>query len=867
MQVLLALASLTRVVEWWEAENKFWNFAEDSDGTPETKDGEDEPFLFMFKPEVEDGEALKTPAPMLDQHPHKDQDPKALMVRDELRTRFSPSKPSSLTGGRSRDEMQRDVAPTLGRESDHLSKITNEASRVQATETLREHADWARYTSIVLELALDGNKVMSVNPAWQTVVGCVALVFFNIYSLISRCRADPQELLEKGISQFIHPDSWGVFKEASQELQADGGITKEIVFKLFVEPDPDPEGEGEGLAGLTYCEMEGKGMLICDKAANDVPSHTIWVLKACSPPCAENVPTLEVGEVGDDPAPAELLRPSNIHRAPGSGPITPFPLQHPINTALILCRICECNVPEWYFEKHSESCNDVHRFEADIADCNETIAELRSAVRELRTALDRASPVTVPDYRGMPIFSPSTSPGGSSPLQLFRPPLSSRMQRAGVRKMQQRVLEQLEDILVLASEISVPALKDEESVEPVERQMLLSPSSESKMELVRTWSKPTTEDPALTRLVQDVDKVMLGKVDNVLRMRERIRYSEMSRRVWEASVEEQLAKLDQEEEEAGSQSNDEGEKLQEQQGAGQELLPPQKDVDQRSVGSHSSTTSEYAFGRSEPTPMASSSPIVVPISVRDPAPQAAYQGFGNAFGTRSSTPSSVSSPLALAAPINAPPPSFVLSPEVEGSGRTIRTRRSTQGLIVEPRVTLTPPLSPMISPREGGAHLRRHSTVHAMSPTLASGPLSPRIPSLAPSSRTTSPSLKDFEIIKPISKGAFGSVFLAKKKSTGDYYAIKVLKKADMITKNQITNVKHERMILMKQSESPFVAKLYFTFQSKDNLYLVMEYLNGGDCAALIKTLGSLPEEWTRNYIAEVVLGLEYLHKRGVVHR
>jgi serine/threonine-protein kinase RIM15 len=74
-------------------------------------------------------------------------------------------------------------------------------------------------------------------------------------------------------------------------------------------------------------------------------------------------------------------------------------------------------------------------------------------------------------------------------------------------------------------------------------------------------------------------------------------------------------------------------------------------------------------------------------------------------------------------------------------------------------------------------------------------------------------------------------------------------------------------MILMKQAESPFVAKLYFTFQSKENLYLVMEYLNGGDCGNLIKSLGALPEEWAKNYIAEVVLGLEYLHDRGIVHR
>src|SRR3954471_17700408 len=104
---------------------------------------------------------------------------------------------------------------------------------------------------------------------------------------------------------------------------------------------------------------------------------------------------------------------------------------------------------------------------------------------------------------------------------------------------------------------------------------------------------------------------------------------------------------------------------------------------------------------------------------------------------------------------------------------------------------------------------------------------------------TTKPSIKDYKFIKPISKGAFGSVYLVKKKATGDYYAMKVLKKSDMIAKNQVTNVKAERMILMMQS-SPFVVNLYFSFQSKDFLYLVMEYLNGGDCAALVKAVGAL---------------------------
>ncbi|KAI8325860.1 kinase-like protein, partial [Martensiomyces pterosporus] len=131
----------------------------------------------------------------------------------------------------------------------------------------------------------------------------------------------------------------------------------------------------------------------------------------------------------------------------------------------------------------------------------------------------------------------------------------------------------------------------------------------------------------------------------------------------------------------------------------------------------------------------------------------------------------------------------------------------------------------------------------------------------------TVPSIHDFVLLKPISKGAYGSVFLAKKRTTGEYYAIKILKKADMIAKNQISNVKAERAIMMAQTGSPFVVRLLFTFQSRTNLYLVMEYLNGGDCASLLKAIGALPEDWARQYLAEVVLGIEDLHGRNVVHR
>ena len=142
-------------------------------------------------------------------------------------------------------------------------------------------------------------------------------------------------------------------------------------------------------------------------------------------------------------------------------------------------------------------------------------------------------------------------------------------------------------------------------------------------------------------------------------------------------------------------------------------------------------------------------------------------------------------------------------------------------------------------------------------------------PALAPSpalSAASLPSIKDYDIIKPISKGAFGSVYLGKKKSTGDYFAIKVLKKADMVAKNQAMNVKSERIILT-QLDSPYVVKLYSTFQSRNHIYLVMEYLRGGDCAALLKSVGQLDEDWARQYISEVVEGLEFLHQKEVVHR
>eukprot|EP01113_Clastostelium_recurvatum_P026688 TRINITY_DN3203_c0_g1_i1.p1 TRINITY_DN3203_c0_g1~~TRINITY_DN3203_c0_g1_i1.p1 ORF type:complete len:1543 (+),score=208.48 TRINITY_DN3203_c0_g1_i1:151-4779(+) len=137
----------------------------------------------------------------------------------------------------------------------------------------------------------------------------------------------------------------------------------------------------------------------------------------------------------------------------------------------------------------------------------------------------------------------------------------------------------------------------------------------------------------------------------------------------------------------------------------------------------------------------------------------------------------------------------------------------------------------------------------------------------APAARSRNmPRIEDFELLKAITKGGFGKVFLARKRRTGDIYAIKRLNKADMVKKNQADHVRIERNILAYTS-NPFVVKMYYSFQSRDYLYLVMEFLPGGDCFSLLQNLGSLDEDMARMFIAETVLALDYLHTLGIVHR
>ncbi|KAJ6241258.1 serine/threonine-protein kinase pkga-related [Anaeramoeba flamelloides] len=129
--------------------------------------------------------------------------------------------------------------------------------------------------------------------------------------------------------------------------------------------------------------------------------------------------------------------------------------------------------------------------------------------------------------------------------------------------------------------------------------------------------------------------------------------------------------------------------------------------------------------------------------------------------------------------------------------------------------------------------------------------------------------ISDFQLIKKIARGAYGRVFLAKKKKTGDIYALKVLKKEDMYLKNQVDHVTRERKIMSKTSNrNPYVVKLYYSFQTKQNLYLVMEYMPGADLFSLLQKVGgTFNEQTAKLYLAELVLILEFVHSLGIIHR
>uniref|UniRef100_A0A671XTM3 Rho-associated protein kinase 1 n=1 Tax=Sparus aurata TaxID=8175 RepID=A0A671XTM3_SPAAU len=124
---------------------------------------------------------------------------------------------------------------------------------------------------------------------------------------------------------------------------------------------------------------------------------------------------------------------------------------------------------------------------------------------------------------------------------------------------------------------------------------------------------------------------------------------------------------------------------------------------------------------------------------------------------------------------------------------------------------------------------------------------------------------EDYEVVKVIGRGAFGEVQLVRHRATCKVYAMKLLSKFEMIKRSDSAFFWEERDI-MAFANSSWVVQLFFAFQDDRYLYMVMEYMPGGDLVNLMSNY-DVPEKWARFYTAEVVLALDGIHAMGFIHR
>lgn len=127
----------------------------------------------------------------------------------------------------------------------------------------------------------------------------------------------------------------------------------------------------------------------------------------------------------------------------------------------------------------------------------------------------------------------------------------------------------------------------------------------------------------------------------------------------------------------------------------------------------------------------------------------------------------------------------------------------------------------------------------------------------------------DFQILRLIGKGTFGQVYQVRKKDTGRIYAMKVLSKKVIVQKKEVAHTVGERNILVRTAttESPFIVGLKFSFQTSNDLFLVTDYMSGGELFWHLQKEGRFDEKRAKFYIAELILAIQHLHKNDIVYR
>ncbi|KAL9538066.1 hypothetical protein MBANPS3_011225 [Mucor bainieri] len=881
VRLLLGIAALNRVVEWWAAERGFWS-SSGHGGASGTAQHHAMALSSSVPPSDTEGDDMESVSNLSRMDETDDEDGR--MSLDEISSHSHNRKTGTTTTATTttfRDDMSQDpriYGEEEEEDDEHEAMMDEQLESLQ----LQEEAERSQNSTFIIELSLGTTVVQYVSPVWFEVVG-----------------SDPQSVIGHSITELLSMDDSQVFIAATQELLADDSHTVEVRFHVI------------GQEGMQI-EMEGKGMLMYNRVTGE-PSHTMWVMKpvisrrwsiidmSLTPRNEKKAAWLSgaspAAEHQDNAAAADYMRDVTYdHQQDNVEPITmeehrammrsrsksepaihtppflpasaaaaeapsdeqqqqpeeeqqlegiPVSLSSLMALPPVLCRVCERWVVAAFFEQHSELCVEIHQSEMDVNGCNDSLLELKHIIhermeatrQEMRDLESNTTAVKQEQEEAQAQHDMEQQEEDSDNDSIFGDclPLDAAIEPLEVKQTELGQFKDLLEVIDVALSISMPgSIEDgveneeeqedeDEDEEPNDAEQ--SPRSKDKMVQILYWRPPTSDDPIMSALIKDTQDLTRGKVDAVNRMRDRLLYNSRARAEfqkntnqsphWTEFVSDSVDDRQQSPTEAAANEQEE----QEQEQGEQEQEEQQQEEQQPKQTSHARRS---LISRIKSWRQRRSSGVVGRLSRR----------------LKSITPDATSTPIV----------------EME----TIETPMGSPGL----RPKLVPSLRQQ--QQQQGDQLSSGSRTPAADTPLKS-PMSPLHAPVA--SRPTFPSIKDFDIIKPISKGAFGSVFLAKKRTTGDYYAIKFLKKSDMIAKNQVTNVKAERMILMSQTDSPFVTKLYYTFQSKDYLYLVLEYLNGGDCSALIKVIGSLPEDWTRNYLAEVTLGLEYLQSKNVIHR
>ncbi|KAG0024501.1 hypothetical protein BGZ80_002061 [Entomortierella chlamydospora] len=845
VKALLAVAGLARVVQWWEAERNHW--MQSANIPIKTKDSSRPSSLYVNN-QTSAGQ-MPTQPTNSDMIPSKSNNDASMdsgkAVTEGTRSQnhieatdtaahegVADVSDKNAAGDEAEDDEDQlvslDLAEILEKDSEEQTRLTKEEIL-----QLKREAEKGQSKNIVMELSLDMDEIMILylSPSWTELLG-----------------SEYQQLLDTPICTFLTGDEVNVFRDATQRLLDDDRSTLELTFHILSDFNPPSSFDdasssqselftyiqANNYVGQTgyYLKMVGRGMLIYDRTTSE-PIRTMWAIQpylgtdestmsssnSVMSALSENSEEEGEDDIHDDDEDAHTRDQDQEHEKELA-----YHRMMVDNAALhqqliplqeLRCNICERMIISLYFEKHSGICSGWHKIEMELQLCNDLLRELIAHINTLKE----------------PPSTRSILPEEGTP-----------------ETVDLDILNSLQSICRVALAISTPgrdADSEEKSPKDSEtRPTIQSPASESRMSEVFRWEAPVTNDASIVAVSDRVDAAIHHKAKLVSRMME-IAEEDERERSRGYGLEEELA----------AQCPVEGvavpELVEQQASPVEALLPPSSTELSRtasaSSGLETSTTSDSA----------ESSTTVVKMSKMDkqPAQVTPSHDLGRDSQVRPALTSQGSH-----------------NSQSSQHSQTPQTARKHRPSFVDihPASSFFPDAH--LSPRMVGRFLTPNSS--DASPTdntppsaLMKSPLSPSFPQPTPLTRPTPPSIKDFDIIKPISKGAFGSVFLAKKRATGDYFAIKVLKKSDMVAKNQVTNVKAERLILMNQTDSPFVVNLYFSFQSKDYLYLVMEYLNGGDCMALIKAIQRLPEDWARNYLAEVVLGLEYLHDAGVVHR